>query len=202
MSWGGMPATKTSPVVCGTESRPLGWLRSSRQGAFPMSKLAPWTFVEMSSDIPEFSEPFTVVAYTPQDRLDFYGIAFIVELARRLGDVRFELLATTISSGLPPNVRTLGWVEDMDSVFRRAAVLVRPVMHDGLANMVIEALAYGRYVLWSYEMRGVETITTLDAAEKYIRELAEKSLDLARFGRTSSVEHWLRTSTICPWWSL
>ena len=49
-------------------------------------------------------------------------------------------------------------------------------MHDGLANMVLEALAYGRYVLWSYEMPGVERITTLDAAEKYIRELADQSL--------------------------
>ena len=122
----------------------------------PDVELAPWTYVEMPDDIPGFSEPFTVVAYTPQDRLDFYGIAFIVELARRLGDVRFELLATTLRDGLPPNVRTLGWVEDMDSVFRRATVLIRPVMHDGLANMVIEALAYGRYVLWSYEMPGVD----------------------------------------------
>ena len=161
----------------------------------PGVELAPWACEDMPDDIPGFPQPFTVVAYTPQDRLDFYGIAFIVELARRLGDVRFELLATTLKDGLPPNVRTLGWVEDMDAVMRRATVLVRPVMHDGLANMVLEALAYGRYVLWSYEMPGVERITTLDAAEKYIRELAEQSLTGYASARTSWVEQRSRRST-------
>lgn len=153
------------------------WLiQELEAGGLSGVELAPWTCVDMPDVIPDFSQPFTVVAYMPQARLDFYGIAFIVELARRLGDVQFELVATTQTEGLPPNVRTLGWVEDIDAVYRRATLLVRPVMHDGLANMVIEALAYGRYVLWSYEMTGVERITTLDAAETFIKELAEQSL--------------------------
>ena len=153
------------------------WLAQELEaGGLSGVELAPWTCVDMPGVVPGFSQPFTVVAYMPQDRLDFYGMAFVVELARRLGDVQFELVATTQTDGLPPNVRASGWVADMDAVYRRATVLVRPVMHDGLANMVMEALAYGRYVLWSYEMPGVERITTLDAAEKYIRELAEQSL--------------------------
>ncbi len=153
------------------------WLAGELEGeGLAGVELAPWACEKIPDEVPGFSQPFTVVAYTPQASLDFYGIAFVVELARRLPDVAFELLATTRKDGLPPNVRTLGWVEDMDAVMRRATLLVRPVMHDGLANMVLEALAYGRYVLWSYEMPGVEQITTLDAAEEYIVALAERSL--------------------------
>ena len=163
-------------IVGGVWNRAVApWLADELEAeGLPGVELAPWA-CRMPADIPGFSQPFTVVAYTPQDRLDFYGIAFIVELARRLGDVQFELLATNLKDGLPPNVRALGWVEDMDAVMRRATVLVRPVMHDGLSNMVLEALAYGRHVLWSYAMPGVERITTLDAAEKYIKALADQS---------------------------
>ena len=129
------------------------WLAQELEaGGLPDVELAPWTCVEMPDDLP--GPPSRSLSSRTRLRLGSIstGSRSSSSWLDALGDVRFELLATTLKDGLPPNVRTLGWVEDMDSVFRRATVLIRPVMHDGLANMVIEALAYGRYVLWIYEM--------------------------------------------------
>ena len=69
------------------------WLADELEAeGLPRVELAPWACEDMPEDIPRFSQPFTVVAYTPQARLDFYGIAFVVELARRLPDVRVRAL--------------------------------------------------------------------------------------------------------------
>ncbi len=124
--------------------------------------------------VPDLPETFTVLAYTPYDRRMFYGIDFILALARRLEDVRFDLLAIGTEAGFSPNVHTLGWVDDMSPVLERATVLVRPVQHDGMSNMVLEALGHGRYVLWTYPLPGVHRITSLDDAEAYIRSLVNR----------------------------
>jgi hypothetical protein len=42
-----------------------------------------------------------------------------------------------------------GWTNNLTSFIERAAVLWRPVQHDGLSFMVLEALAQGRHVLYS-----------------------------------------------------
>src|SRR6266403_1239163 len=38
--------------------------------------------------------------------------------------------------------------------YKRASVVWRPVRHDGLSFMVLEALGHGRHVLWTYEFPG------------------------------------------------
>ncbi len=124
--------------------------------------------------VPHLPKVFTILAYAPEVRKDLYGIDFISELARRFVDVRFELLATTSSEGLPPNVTPRGWVEDMDAVFRKTSLLIRPAAHDGLSNMVLESLAYGRYALWTHSLPGVERITSIEAAERYIADLVKR----------------------------
>lgn len=121
--------------------------------------------------IPALPEQFSVLAYVPRHRRDFYGLDFIVQLAQRLPDVEFQIVHSSALDGLPPNVRCLGWVEDMDALISRTTAYVRPITHDGLSYMVTEALAYGRYVVWTYHFAGVTTVDTVEAAEAWLRDL-------------------------------
>jgi glycosyltransferase involved in cell wall biosynthesis len=43
----------------------------------------------------------------------------------------------------------LGWRDDLRGIYERATVLIRLTPHDGLSLMVLEALSFGRYVMWS-----------------------------------------------------
>ena len=56
----------------------------------------------------------------------------------------------------PGNVLALGWVDDVRALMAQTTVYVRPTVHDGLSNLVLEALARGRYVWWTYPFPGVE----------------------------------------------
>ena len=49
--------------------------------------------------------------------------------------------------------------------------------HDGLSNLVLEALAYERYVLWTYPFPGAEAVDTVDVAETRIDELYRQHVE-------------------------
>ena len=160
-----------------------------REAGFKGVGVVPLTCTLFADEVPPLPERFRVVAYTPQDRHEFYGLPFVVDLARRLPDMQFDLLATNGAPDLPANVHPLGWVEDMDAVLRASTVYLRPVAHDGFSHIVLEALSYGRYVFWTYGFEGVDRIDNVDSVERSIRDLAAKhrrgSLPLNLEGRTA-----------------
>src|SRR5438270_14026225 len=77
---------------------------------------------------------------------------------------------------IPPGVdeRNLHWCDDLDAVYRNATVLVRFTQRDGLSLMVLEALAYGRYVVWSQPFE----FSTRASNYEEIRSELERLLDL------------------------
>jgi hypothetical protein len=127
----------------------------------------PW----VPEPLPALPANFSVLAYGVGDRGDLYGIDFIRALARRLPDVEFLLIGAAPAEPLPDNITALGWVDDVHEVMSRTTVYVRPTRHDGLSNLVLEALAHARYVLWTYPFPGVDTATTVDAAAVRLNEL-------------------------------
>jgi hypothetical protein len=166
------------------------WISDELHAAgFEDVDVVPLTCTLFPHEAPPLPERFGVVAYTPDGRHEFYGLPFVVELARRLPDVPFDLLATNRAPDLPPNVRPRGWVDDMDGVLRACTVYLRPVAHDGVSHTVLEALSYGRYVVWTYAFPGVEQIQDVDAVERIIRDLAAAhragTLPLNLEGRTA-----------------
>jgi Glycosyl transferases group 1 len=150
------------------------WLQTELAEAGIVADVVPLTLTAVPRREPELPAEFTVLAYLPDHRSDFYGRDFIAELARRHPGVRFRLIAATSDEGLPSNVSALGWVDDMESLMAETTVYVRPTGHDGLSNLVLEALAFGRYVLWSYPFPGVETAGTLEAADEWLSGLHDR----------------------------
>jgi hypothetical protein len=127
--------------------------------------------------IPAFPAHFTILAYAIDGRGDLYGLDFVLDLARRRPDVRFLLLGSTPTDGLPENVKALGWVSDAEAVMAKTTLYVRPTSHDGLSNLVLEALVSGRYVLWTYPFPGVERADTLEHAAALIDDLYRRNAE-------------------------
>jgi glycosyltransferase involved in cell wall biosynthesis len=98
------------------------------------------------------SEKFTVLTYIPNQRSDFYGPNLFLNVARFFPEIDFLIAGTTAEEyqPLPENVKALGWVEDMDSLYAVVHVCVRIPEHDGLSTFILEALARGKDVIYKY----------------------------------------------------
>ena len=119
--------------------------------------------------------PLTVLTYLPDDKFEFYGAQIVYDLARRLPDARFLVLASERRNRpAPDNVEFLGYHQDMEAVYARCHVLVRLAEHDGMSQMILEALGHGRYAVWNYALEGVLLATTCEQAENHLRALESK----------------------------
>ena len=129
------------------------------------------SFVPSVSPSP-LPEEFSVLTYAPSlKKAELYGVDRIVAAAAKLPSVQFFLVGLeegTISNA-PRNLQAFGKV-DLDPFFRKSTVLWRPVRHDGLSFMVLEAMSHGRHVLYSYPLPGCRQVTEVrDAVEQITR---------------------------------
>ncbi len=114
------------------------------------------------------------------DRFEFYGGVDVLQMARASPNIRWLIIAHD-GKDLPhlPNVEYLGHVDDMDTIYQQVTVLVRLTKHDGLPIMMLEALARGRHVVWSYPMPFCRLARTAESALREVRAaIASQSLNL------------------------
>ncbi len=104
---------------------------------------------------------FSVLTYLPTDRFDFYGGATILEVARRLPGVQFDVVGSRgdTAPSAPDNVRWHGWVDDMAARYASATAVVRIPRHDGFGATVIEGLLNARHVIYTHEVPFVRTVS-------------------------------------------
>lgn len=114
-----------------------------------------------SSRIPDGPSPlpreFSVLVYMPDARRsELYGLDRILQVVRELPHIPFELVGLLHGAipDPPLNLKIYGRVPNLAAFYRKASVVWRPVRHDGLSFMVLEALGHGRHVLWSYAFPG------------------------------------------------
>jgi hypothetical protein len=123
------------------------------------------SFVEPVGQVP-LPQKFSVLVYAPSlKKSHLYGVDTIMEVANRLPSVEFKLVGLQEKRipGCPANLRVYERV-DLKRFYRESAALWRPVRHDGLPFMVLEALAYGRHVLYSYPFPACIHAVGADAA--------------------------------------
>lgn len=112
------------------------------------------------ADVPGLPSTFTVLTYAPGDRFSFYGGEAILETARRLPEISFQVMGRQAvpPTPVPSNVQLLGWVSDIDAAYRAATVVVRVPQHDGFGATVIEGLLYARHVIYTYPVPSCEQV--------------------------------------------
>jgi glycosyltransferase involved in cell wall biosynthesis len=70
-------------------------------------------------------------------------------------------------------MENLGWRHDLSEAYKRSSLLIRFTDRDGLSLMVLEALGFGRHVLWTQEFQHTRNIRTYDDMEREVLELLQ-----------------------------
>lgn len=108
-----------------------------------------------NADIPQGPVPKAVLVYLPDHRAEFFGGPIVKEAIERHPDLEFVIVADRSHSLAHfPNVRSLGWVDDIAPVLERCGALLRVTQHDGLPRMVLESLLRARYVIYNWDLPG------------------------------------------------
>jgi hypothetical protein len=113
------------------------------------STVLPLVKLKFINKIPPLPQKFSVLAYLPEKRWDYYNGDIILQLAEKMPAVDFHIVASGRKDNKLKNVFTHGFIEDMKPFYERCSALIRLTVHDGLPKMVLEALSYGRHVLWN-----------------------------------------------------
>ena len=121
-------------------------------------------------------DEFAILAYLPAKRGDFYGAPVIYNIATRNSQWKVYIVGRgpTPQGKALPNVHELGAGADMGKVYPQVSVLVRPTVHDGLPRMILEAMSWGRYVVFSRPFPHCLTGKSVEEVERALRELAKR----------------------------
>lgn len=123
--------------------------------------------------VPPLPDQFTILTYLPGDRPQFYGSEFIEMLAEDIPEVRILVFSggKKVYRSIHQNVKCFGWVPEISDIYSQGTVLVRMTEHDGLSFMVLESLAYGRHVIWTYPYPGVISTKSYPSLKEEILRL-------------------------------
>ena len=138
--------------------------------------------IAVSAEMPFPPAPLRVLWFLPEDRFEFYGGQMALSLARSNPDVTFVFVGCERRGRpAPPNVEYVGFLDDIDHAYARTHVLVRMADHDGLSQMVLEALNHGRHVVWNYPFEGTLHASNEAAVASILRGFAQR-LEAGTFG--------------------
>ena len=133
------------------------------------------SFVEPVATPPPLPSKFSVLVYVPTlKRASLYGLDRILEVADDLRSVDFTLVGLREGEKLagPPNLKLYNRVNTLAPYIAQSTVIWRPVRHDaGTSFMVLEALAQGRHVLYTYPFSSCIQATTASAARVELQRL-------------------------------
>jgi hypothetical protein len=154
----------------------------------------PCDLVPLSSGrVPEqptpLPEEFRILVYVPSvERSELYGLDMILEAARQLPQIQFELVGLRDGPvpNPPQNIRFHKRILNLTEFYKQISVVWRPARHDGLSWMVMESLGHGRHVLWTYPFPGCIQVGSASEAVAHILRLyqlhQEKKLQINQEG--------------------
>lgn len=142
--------------------------------------IAPLPPRHIAASVHPLHERFTVMLYLPHTRGDFYGKRNFERLMQRLSalPIRYFIVGGgTLAVPIGVEAHSFGWRAEMDELYEQTTVLIRNTPRDGLSLMVLEALSFGRYVIWSQNFDGVLHATTYADIESHILNLYRRHID-------------------------
>lgn len=158
-----------SPLVCNLVVSEN--LKNELQQYSVESSIIPLTKLKFEDDVMTLPTKFSVLSYVPKNRWDFYHGDLIIELSRKMPDVDFHILAAGKENTGRPNLFLYDFVADTIPFYKKCSVLLRITAHDGLPKMVLEALSFGRQVLWNESFPHCFTVKNLDDCIETLNKL-------------------------------
>jgi glycosyltransferase involved in cell wall biosynthesis len=128
------------------------------------------------AEIEPLPQKFSVLSFWWDTRRSFYGGDIVLQLAEEFPDIEFKILsATGLGESAPPNVKFLGFRQDIASIYSQSSVLIRIPKHDSLSAMVLEMLARGRYVIYNKKLAGCHFATNLKEVRSVLFDIRHTS---------------------------
>jgi Glycosyl transferases group 1 len=131
------------------------WTAGELQALGFDSTIAPLPLRLYGGLVAPLPEQFTILLYLPKSRADFYGRRIYEAMLRRFRNRDVAVCVVgggTLDAPAGVSVVNLGWLDDLRAIYERSTVLVRMPARDGLSLMVLEALSFGRHVIWSQDI--------------------------------------------------
>lgn len=149
------------------------WMVREVRGLGAPCQLVPFPSALVPESPSPLPEKFSVLVYMPTiERAQLYGLDRILQVARELPQISFELVGLRDGPivDAPCNLRIHGRVADLRNFYQQSTVMWRPVRHDGVSWMVLESLGHGRHVLWTYPFPGCLRVEgASDARDELLR---------------------------------
>lgn len=130
----------------------------------------------VEAEIESLPEKPCVLSYWSPINREFYKAPIIMQLAEAFPDIPF-LIAGDDGTGMaaPENVKFLGRLPNLADIYSKVSVYIRLLEHDSLSAMVLEALARGRYVIYSKKFPYTELAQDfIEAKEALVKVLSAK----------------------------
>ena len=136
---------------------------------------------------------FTVACYMPMVNAEFYRPQEMIEIAKKLPDVKFKFFGNPIKRGgsdpaIADNIDFVGYVDDMESFIKDCTAIMRFPIHDGLPISVVEFILAGRYSVQSFPLQYSITMPdfNVDAAVEAIKKIR----DIAKEPNMEGAQYW------------
>lgn len=151
----------------------VDWIQEELKQVGIMASIVPFASIDDKISIDSvFPKTFSILTYMNMGRENFYGIDKIIQLANEFPDVTIKIAGISeYTKQLPTNIVLLGWIDDMASLYADSVLYLRLPEHDGLAFSVLEALANGCYVGYSYPMENTFYIKSFEDLKELVADL-------------------------------
>ncbi len=119
---------------------------------------------EMDLELQQLPEKHAIMAYLPEGKERFYGLSYVRVLAESHPEITFHIVANEGIGELSfDNVIFYKKMElnELNDLYKKISVLVRITEHDGLPMMMLESLAKGKTVIYSFRHPFVRTPESL-----------------------------------------
>jgi hypothetical protein len=140
--------------------------------------------IDVKFDSESASQDFVkngILTYLPSSNHEFYGSKYIELLINKYPNITFYILADDEHDFAHyPNVKSLGWVDDLEDAWNNIGLLVRMTEHDGYPRMFLEALARAKYIIHNNTLPGVWLAKNekelIEKVKNYV-EISTRNLD-------------------------
>lgn len=130
---------------------------------------------KMNFDLCEMPKEHAALVYMPSGREDFYGYQELKNIFPVFPDMEFHIVGTKNMEPFKQfeNVIVEGvlTIPQMEEIYKKVSIIIRPTKHDGLSMSVLEALAKGKSVIWSCQFPFVKVCSTGQQIEDSLHEL-------------------------------
>lgn len=120
----------------------------------------------------------SMMFYLPKKREEFYGLRYLILLADTFKDIQFYVVGSTGIRFPNNNIVSMGYLNDqsLNELIQKVSIYVRITKHDGLSQLMLKSLSFGKIVVTNTEHPHVIHYNPLTHNEKDLVQIIKQLL--------------------------